>query len=792
MTQQTQINFTYPDTGVLRNYMQAIRSLSVSDPSILDTNNYPASTPAADITGSIQFPSWIGGQVSGTWVLKGHGKANIRLDRGSPGFTSATVTAGGASCSIVGSTANNMQVQCTANVDWRVTFQFGTIVPAGGVTFRFLSGGTTFDGTLSGLVLCRVEDEAAIDGAADAGDLFASEFIAKYTALKPNVIRTMGLVNPNGGNISQSRYLPSWRYGFWSADRWEPSAMAADIGGGKMATTGTNTYACGLEPGAQSASVYTDGEMIHLKFINAGSGTLTINSGGRGDVALLIGTGSNIGNALTTIPANTLATLVYDAVLQGFLYTTGGQVFAAPYEAQIGLAKKLNADLWFVLPSYVDDASVTFVTTLIRDNLPASLNAYIEYSNEIWNASFSQTPWAVKKGAALGFPSDNNRQFNGWYALRFRKIMELATAAWSPRSSSQLRRILVWQGALLTTAIETYRVLGADLASVAKGGQGNALFVSYTGDADYTKTVGTGGSGRPLDYTDWFSYGFYYSGAQLNSFDAKYVITQGAFDKLVTGGASTNPVQLTITSHGYNSGQRAFFKSSSGNAFTGTGWSTLNGQSLTITKIDANTISVPVDGSAFPAYSSSGGRICRYGNEITGLTAAADNYATGTPSLMQSALDWVDADLRNGTNYGATATAPGDETTTQANTNIYPYWNTLAAKYSKSVANYESSCESWYPSTASCTALGISTAYGGAGGKVDLLLQAYKLDWRFYKLVKDQRTQFLAKSMSQIWSWFVFSGPNQWALTNGDAFAALFQSATAFIDFNAGTRHMKW
>ena len=193
---------------------------------------------------------------------------------------------------------------------------------------------------------------------------------------------------------------------------------------------------------------YVDGEIIQLQFTNSNtSRSVTINSGGRGVKQVLAGAGSGTGQPLYIgqIASNSLATLTYDALLDAFMWQKEGQTPCLPYELQVAFANRINANYWCNFPAYVDDASVTTMTKLVRDKLNSGLNAYFEYGNEIWNFGFPATDWAAAKGAMLGFPSDNNRRCHGWYGLRVRQVMGLVTTAWSPRSTTQLRQVMAFQ-----------------------------------------------------------------------------------------------------------------------------------------------------------------------------------------------------------------------------------------------------------------------------------------------------------------------------------------------------------
>jgi hypothetical protein len=664
-----------PEAGMFKNLAMTLSSFASSNgyafPALLDNNGYPTSTPANGIYTVFSIPSTI--NVSDQIVVKFSGTGSIMLARGAPGFT---IVSGNNFVS--GATSYNLSVVGT---DARVVFRFATSVSAS-LTFAFPAGGKFAN--MSNLVICKLSDEAAIDSATTPEQLLDDNYVAIYQALNAGVFRPMDWSRINSGNVSQSRYIANWRSSInTSSQRWAPGAWAG-------ATSGVNAYICAAQPDATKN--YVDGEMIQLQFASANTqAAVTINSGGRGPIPILVGAGGYVGQAPSagSIAVNSLATLTYDAILNAFLWQTGGQTGCIPYELQIAFSNRLNAHYWCNLPSYIDDASVSAIAALVKDKLSPSLNAYFEYSNEVWNFGFPATGWAWKKGVALGFPTDNNRSFFGWYALRFCQTMGLVAKAWGPRSSTQLRKVMAFQAFGDAGSISSYRFQGADLSG--------AKYADYAkrGFADYNVAPN-----RPIDLCDVLSYATYYSGAQCTNFDANY-ISNGA----------------------------------------------------------ANTAD---------------------------LLAAADNYASAVPSKMDSALAFIESDIRagklvNGKAGGQTLLALN---TTANGTGIYASWSTHATTFNKAVECYEGGHESWYPSVSACTSMGISTAYGGPTGKIAVLLNAFKMTEAFRAVVQDQIVQFLAKPKSTRAAWLCLPGVSQWGLSNGDAYAAKFKSWDGLVALN--------
>jgi hypothetical protein len=186
------------------------------------------------------------------------------------------------------------------------------------------------------------------------------------------------------------------------------------------------------------------------------------------------------------------------------------------------------------------------------------------------------------------------------------------------------------------------------------------------------------------------------------------------------------------------------------------------------------------------------------------LTGAADAYAAGGATNIANAIGWLDWDFSQGTNNGSA----GAQTTSVLLANIYSAWETVAASYDGArpggysnvgVICYEGGLEAVAPSTAECTTLGISTTYGGAGGKIDNLLIAYKSSSTFTARVTQQFTDFMGVSPgrgsnhSVAPAWYHFPGPsgavgggfpfNPWTMEITDLYGGFFTSFNGFAAF---------
>ncbi len=94
-----------------------------------------------------------------------------------------------------------------------------------------------------------------------------------------------------------------------------------------------------------------------------------------------------------------------------------------PPEMIVELSNTLHAEPWLTLPHLTDDDYNRRFAELVKDQLDPSLRVWVEFSNEIWNGSFTQAQYAQEQGQGL---SDN--PFEGqlrWYADRTREVLQI-------------------------------------------------------------------------------------------------------------------------------------------------------------------------------------------------------------------------------------------------------------------------------------------------------------------------------------------------------------------------------
>jgi hypothetical protein len=142
-------------------------------------------------------------------------------------------------------------------------------------------------------------------------------------------------------------------------------------------------------------------------------------------------------------------------------------------EYAVMLANETGKDLWINVPVSADDAYVRNLANLLRygsDGVapytaaqanpvypPAQPNLaiYLEYSNEVWNFSFTQAQTnltlaeaEVKAGSPLNYDGSTNIYYWGWrrVALRIAQISDIFRTVWGDAAMGpRIRPVLEWQ-----------------------------------------------------------------------------------------------------------------------------------------------------------------------------------------------------------------------------------------------------------------------------------------------------------------------------------------------------------
>ena len=182
-------------------------------------------------------------------------------------------------------------------------------------------------------------------------------------------------------------------------------------------------------------------------------------------------------------------------------------------------------------------------------------------------------------------------------------------------------------------------------------------------------------------------------------------------------------------------------------------------------KIDTIAIGIYFYGAQTPVFQVQNS--ANWKNNIDDLLTAADNYASGIPSQMSAALDWIDNDTKNGMINGAAGIA----TLAALKPNISG-WNNTAATLQKSLAMYESAYSSYWPTATIMTNLGHSTAYVV---KIRNLIIAYRNDVRCYSMYLEFWNWLMGLSNFLQPCWYVSGSNDPWALFSSSLYSAPYK-----------------
>ncbi|NET39040.1 MAG: cellulose-binding protein [Cyanothece sp. SIO1E1] len=98
----------------------------------------------------------------------------------------------------------------------------------------------------------------------------------------------------------------------------------------------------------------------------------------------------------------------------------------APVEIMVELANRIGANPWFNMPHMATDEYVSEFSQRVQDSLNPDLTAYVEYSNEVWNAQFKQFSWVRDHGL---FPGGTTPYQS--YGVRTAQICDIWKGAFS-------------------------------------------------------------------------------------------------------------------------------------------------------------------------------------------------------------------------------------------------------------------------------------------------------------------------------------------------------------------------
>ena len=133
------------------------------------------------------------------------------------------------------------------------------------------------------------------------------------------------------------------------------------------------------------------------------------------------------------------------------LNTRHASTAGVPWEHVIALANSTGKDIWINIPVRADDDYVLHLARLLKASLHPGIRVYVEYSNELWNAQFSQ--FAVNRELAIDdvrrhpdspLAFDGSRNPDKWafrrIAVRLKEISDIFRAVYGDAAMQTIIR----------------------------------------------------------------------------------------------------------------------------------------------------------------------------------------------------------------------------------------------------------------------------------------------------------------------------------------------------------------
>ena len=154
-----------------------------------------------------------------------------------------------------------------------------------------------------------------------------------------------------------------------------------------------------------------------------------------------------------------------------------------PAEIMVELSNTTEKAPWFTIPHQATDEYVRNFATLVRESLLSTLPIYVEYSNEIWNAGFSQGGWVEAQGVTE-WPASLESRFTkrmNWHGKRSAHVCEIWKSVFAA-SPERVTCVLASQAANSWTAQEALSCPLWSEAPCSGHGIGALAIAPYMGD----------------------------------------------------------------------------------------------------------------------------------------------------------------------------------------------------------------------------------------------------------------------------------------------------------------------
>lgn len=121
-----------------------------------------------------------------------------------------------------------------------------------------------------------------------------------------------------------------------------------------------------------------------------------------------------------------------------YTYTQRG----VPIEVMVDLANQIGADPWLTLPHMSDDAYSQAMATYVKRQLDPNLKVFVEYSNELWNFSFQQAPWALTQADLRWGKDAADDAWMQFAGMRAAQIAGIWHSVFADQSDARLVRVV--------------------------------------------------------------------------------------------------------------------------------------------------------------------------------------------------------------------------------------------------------------------------------------------------------------------------------------------------------------
>lgn len=253
-----------------------------------------------------------------------------------------------------------------------------------------------------------------------------------------------------------------------------------------------------------SAGAALTNAKIFFNNANGGVGpTLTAPTAqaGRLTVTYTSGTASIIPSTVVPgeIVTGTIITLVYNYLMDGWLYLPQGMNCSQPLESIVELCNRVGANLWYNIGT-TKGAYITAVYGLFGNpttGLTSDLRAGLEGWNEIWNPGAFPHGLLQVLGRGFGWADSANQSDGGYTGLRTLQYCALASAAWTGqgRNASDFYMMQMSQlGNPAGSGFDVFQVQGQQLVT------SNTFYANFGGLNGGTAPDHSIAPNRPVDF----------------------------------------------------------------------------------------------------------------------------------------------------------------------------------------------------------------------------------------------------------------------------------------------------